>query len=306
MLCEKCGREIPDNSESCAHCTPKTEQKKKSRTNKKLALIIGAIAAALIIAVTLILVFTAQDKGISMKNYVKVNMEGFEGYGRMTFEFGDVTFGMRAAGDEAAIKFGDREDSDYFVNYHADDIPEAYRENLPKAKRLLDSIEIDYTLTSGKDSNSLKNGDVITFTVTYNQLLAEDMGLSFKDTTFQYVVEGLKPLEQFDLLSYCELKVEGFNGFGRVELACKETLTKQVGDITFYMEEGKEHIRYTAPDGYSGAIALDVLGESFNKSNGDVIKPNLNLHAKGFAPYGVEVVGLSKEYTVSGLPDNPS
>lgn len=304
MLCEKCGREIPDGNVSCANCTPQAEQKKRS-INKKTAMIVG-VAAVLIVAVALILVFTVPDNGISMKNYVKVTMEGFDGYGRMTFEFGDVTFGMRAVGDEEATKFGDREDGDYFVNYRADDLPQEYRENLPKAKRLLDSVEISHTLTSGKNGNSLKNGDVITFTVTYNQLLAEDMGLSFKDTTFEYVVEGLKPLEQFDLLSYCELKVEGFNGFGRVELACKETLTKQVGDITFYMEEGKERIRYTAPDGYSGAIALDVLGECFNKSNGDVVKPNLNIHAKGFAPYGVEVVGLSKEYTVSGLPDNPS
>lgn len=305
MLCEKCGNEIPDGSASCGCCTHPAEQTSK-KTSKKRTILICTIAAAVLIAgIVLGMIFIAPDNRISMQNYVKVTMEGYDGYGRMTFEFGDVTFGMRVAGDEEAIKFGDRDDKDYFVNYDAEDIAEAYRENLPKAKRLLSSVDITYTLPEGKKVTTLKNGDVITFTVTYNQRLAEDMGLEFKDTTFQYVVEGLKPEEEFDLLAQCQLLAEGTNGFGLVKIVCKETTTKQVGDITFHMEEGKSLIRYTAPDGYSGAITLDVLGDNYNKSNGDVIKSNLNLHARGFEAYGVLLVGLGKEYTVAGLPDFP-
>lgn len=311
MLEEKCKNEIQDGSASCENESVQAEQvvaptaAKFFSGKKKIAIIAVLVAVVLIAAAALTTVVVQEANKISMKEYVKVTMEGYEGHGRMTFEFADVTFGMRAAGDEDAQKFGDREDADYFVNYRAEDVPEALREKLPKAKRLLDSIEIDYTLPEGKDSNSLENGDVITFTVTYNEILAQDMGLTFKNTTFEYVVEGLKSIQQIDLLSYCELQVGGWEGYGRVELVCKETATIQVGDMTFYMEEGVKRIRYTSPDGNNGAILLNIIGDTYNKSNGDVIKPNLNLHSRGFEAHGVEVIGLDKEYTVSGLPANP-
>ena len=31
-------------------------------------------------------------------------MEGYDGYGQMSYDFGDVSFGLRAAGDKASIE----------------------------------------------------------------------------------------------------------------------------------------------------------------------------------------------------------
>lgn len=327
MFCENCGKQIPDGSAFCENCGARMEPAaasaapvataapaKKSATfaslmekvkaiHQKNKLIFPIVGAVVVLAVVLIIVFSILGKQVSMKNYLEITMEGYDGYGQMSYEFGDVSFGMRAAGDTDSKEFGDHDDEEYFTSYDSSDVSKDYRKKLAKAQRLVDSIEISYEMPEGKTSDSLKNGDVITFTVKCDEDLAEDLGLSIKDTTFEYVVEGLKPIAQFDVLSYFELKAEGYDGYGDVELVCNQTGSKQVGGLTFNMETGASRIRYTTQDGYEGSIYVYIQGETYNKSNGDVVAVELDLYTEDYVYYGVELIGLQKEYTVSGLKE---
>lgn len=327
MFCENCGSQIPDGSVFCENCGAKMEPaaapvapvatdapakkpvtfaslvEKVKAIHQKNKLIFPIAGAVLVVAIALIIVFSILGKQVSMKDYLNITMEGYDGYGRMVYEFGDVSFGMRAVGDKDSKEFGDHDDEEYFIAFEPSDVSKDYRKNLTKAKKLVESIEISCEMPEGKTSDALKNGDVITFTVEVNEKLAEDLGITIKDTTFEYTVEGLEPIAQFDVLSYFDLKAEGYDGYGKVELACNQTGSKQVGGITFDMEEGEERIRYSSEDGYNGSIYVYINGDTYNKSNGDTVEVTLDVYTDGFVSYGVEVIGLEKEYTVSGLKE---
>lgn len=324
MFCENCGSQIPDGSVFCENCGAKMEPaaapvvpvatdapakkpvtfaslvEKVKAIHQKNKLIFPIAGAVLVIAIALIIVFSILGKQVSMKDYLDINIEGYNGYGQVDVEFGYMSFGMRAAGDKDSKEFGDYDEDEYL---DASEVKKDYRKNWKKALRLIETIGISYEYPEGKGDGSLSNGDVIIFTVEVDEDLAEDMGITIKDTTFEYTVEGLQPIAQFDVLSYFDLKAEGYDGYGKVELACNQTGSKQVGGITFDMEEGEERIRYSSEDGYDGSIYVYINGDTYNKSNGDTVEVTLDVYTDGFVNYGVEVIGLEKEYTVSGLKE---
>lgn len=329
MFCENCGKQIPDSSVFCEECGTRVaveaapaapvaepvpvvpakkitvagliaKAKEIHQKNKLIFPIAGAVA---VVAIALIIVFSILGKQVSMKNYLEITMEGYDGYGSISYQFGDVSFGMRAAGDKDCKEFGDEDDDENFLNYDKSEVSKDYRKNLTKAQKLVSSVEISYELPEGKSNDTLKNGDEIVFTIAVNEKYAEDLGIKIKDTTFTYVVEGLQPVSQFDILSYFDLKAEGYDGYGKVELVCSQSGTKQVGNVTFEMEAGEGRIRYSHQDGYSGTIWISLEGETYNKFNGDIMKAVVELDADYFITDGVELVGLEKEYTVSGLQD---
>ena len=324
MFCENCGTQIPDGSVFCENCGAKMEvaeapvapvataapakksfsfaslMEKAKAIHQKNKLIFPIAGAVVVLAIALIIVFSILGKQVSMKDYLDITVEGYNGYGTIDADFGYMSFGMRAAGDKDAKEFGDYDEDDYLS---ASDVDKDYRKNWKKALRLSETIGINYEYPEGKSNGTLSNGDVLIFTIEVDEEMAEEMGLTIKDTTFEYTVEGLKPIAQFDVLSYFDLKAEGYDGYGNVEVVCNQTGTKQVGGITFDMEEGEERIRYSSEDGYSGSLYVYIDGDIYKKSNGDTVKVKLDVYAENFVHYGVELVGLEKEYTVSGLKE---
>lgn len=326
MFCENCGKQNPDGAAFCEHCGTRIETvvtpaapvatavpakkltfaslvEKAKAIHQKNKLIFPIAGAVLVLAIALIIVFSILGKQVSMKNYLEITMEGYDGYGQMSYDFGDVSFGLRAAGDKDCKKFGDGDDDEYFLGYDKSDVSKDYRDNLKKAQKLVDSIDISYELPEGKNSDTLANGDVITFTIEYDEDVAEDLGLTIKDATFEYTVEGLKPIAKFDVLSYFDLKAEGYDGYGSVELVCNKSGSEKVGDITFEMEAGEGRIRWTDGDGYSSSIWPYLDGEIGDVFNGDTVKAKLDISADVLVSEGVELIGLEKEYTVSGLKE---
>lgn len=330
MFCENCGKQNEDGALFCEHCGTRMEAEsapvaptpaapvavapakkitvadlieKAKAIHQKNKLIFPIAGAVVVVALALVILFSILGKQVSMKNYIEITMEGYDGYGYMSYQFGDVSFGMRAAGDKDCKEFGDEDDDDNFLNYDKSDVSKDYRNDLSKAQRLVASVEISYELPEGKTNDTLKNGDVIKFTIKVNENVAEDLGLTIQDTTFEYTVEGLKPVTQFDVLSYFDLKAEGYDGYGDVELVCNQNGSKQVGDLTFEMEMDATRIRYSHKDGYSGTIWISLEGDTYNKLNGDTMKAVVELNADYFISDGVELIGLEKEYTVSGLKD---
>ncbi len=332
MFCENCGKQIPDGSAFCENCGARVEVapapaapvetatpvaaaapakkltfaslvEKAKAIHQKNKLIFPIAGAVVVIAIALIIVFSILGKQVSMKNYLEITMEGYDGYGQMSYDFGDVSFGLRAAGDKDCKEFGDGDDDEYFLSYDKSDVSKDYRDNLKKAQKLVESIAISYELPEGKSSDKLANGDVITFTIECDEDMAEKLGLTIKDTTFEYTVEGLKPVAKFDVLSYFDLKAEGYDGYGSVKLVCNKTASEKVGDITFEMEAGEGRIRWTDGDGYSSSIWPYLDGEISDVLNGNTVKAKLDISADVLVREGVELVGLEKEYTVSGLKE---
>ncbi len=329
MFCENCGKQIPDGSAFCEECGTRIAVEaapvapaapvavaapakkltfaglveKVKAIHQKNKLIFPIAGAVVVIAIALLIVFSILGKQVSMKDYLEITMEGYDGYGQMFYDFGDVSFGLRAAGDKDCKEFGDGDDDEYFLGYEKNDIPKDYRSNLKKAQKLVASIEISYELPEGKTSDELANGDVITFTIECDEDVAEDLGLTIKDTTFEYTVEGLKPIAQFDVLSYFDLKAEGYDGYGSVELVCNQSGSKQIGDVTFEMVAGESRIRWTDGDGYSSSLWPYLDGETGDVFNGNTVKAKLDIFADVLVSEGVELVGLEKEYTVSGLKE---
>ena len=329
MFCENCGKQNPDGAAFCEHCgtrivveaapvapaapvTVAASAKKKTfasllekakAIHQKNKLIFPIAGAVVVLAIVLAIVFSILGKQVSMKDYLEITMEGYDGYGQMSYDFGDVSFGLRAAGDKDCKEFGDGDDDEYFLGYDKSDVSKDYRSNLKKAQKLVESIAISYELPEGKSSDKLANGDVITFTIECDEDVAEDLGLTIKNTTFKYTVEGLKPIAKFDVLSYFELKAEGYDGYGTVELVCNRTTSEKVGDMTFETEAGENRIRCTYEDGYSTSIWPYLDGDTNNKFNGDTVKAKLDMSADTFVYEGVELTGLEKECTVSGLKE---
>ena len=331
MFCENCGKQIPDDAVFCEECGTRVAVEaapvvpvetaapvaaapvkkitvtdlveKAKEIHQKNKLIFPIAGAVVVIAIALIIVFSILGKQVSMKDYMEITMEGYDGYGYMSYDFGDVSFGLRAAGDKDCKEFGDGDDDEYFLGYSKNDIPKDYRDNLKKAQKLVESIAISYELPEGKTSNTLANGDVITFTIECDEDVAEDLGLTIKDATFEYTVEGLKPIAKFDVLSYFDLKAEGYDGYGKIELVCNKTASEKVGDVTFEMEAGEGRIRWTDGDGYSSSIWPYLDGEIGDVFNGSTVKGKLDMAADMLVNEGVELVGLEKEYTVSGLKE---
>ncbi len=332
MFCENCGKQIPDGSAFCEECgtriaveaapvapvetaapvataapakklTFASLVEKAKAIHQKNKLIFPIAGAVVVIAIALIIVFSILGKQVSMKNYLEITMEGYDGYGQMSYDFGDVSFGLRAAGDKDCKEFGDGDDDEYFLGYDKSDVSKDYRDNFKKAQKLVASIKISYELPEGKSSDKLANGDVITFTIECDEDVAEDLGLTIKDTTFEYTVEGLKPVAKFDVMSYFDLKAEGYDGYGEVELVCNKTASEKVGDMTFELEAGANRIYCTDGDGYNSSLWVYLDGDAAGKFNGDTVKGKLDTSADIFVRDGVELVGLEKEYTVSGLKE---
>lgn len=327
MFCENCGSQIPDGSVFCENCGAKMEPEaapvapaatdapakkpvtfaslveKVKAIHQKNKLIFPIAGAVLVVAIALIIVFSILGKQVSMNDYMSITMEGYDGYGQVNAEFGYMSFGMRAAGDKDSKEYGDHDEEEWFAALSSSEVSKDFRKNLKKAQTLVDSIAISYEYPEGESDGTLSNGDVIKFTIEYDEDAAEDLGLTIKDATFEYTVEGLQPIAQFDVLSYFDLKAEGYDGYGKVELVCNQSGTKQVGNITFTMESGANYIDYTTNEGYTGSIYVYINGDTYNKSNGDVISVELDISTDNYVYYGVELTGLKKDYTVSGLKE---
>ena len=268
--------------------------------NKLIFPIAGAVVA---VVIALIILFSILGKQVSMKNYMNITVEGYDGYGTMSYDFGDVTFGLRACGDKDSKEYKERKDNEHFLSYDREDVSKDYRKKLEDAQDLVESIEITCEMPEGKSSGKLSNGDVVKFTIKVDEELAKELGLTIKNTSFEYTIEGLKPLAQFDVFSYFDLKGEGYDGYGKIKLECNQSGSKTVGDLTFEMEAGSTYVRYTDKDGYNGSVYVYLEGDTYNKSNGDKVMAKIDVYKEGFVSYGVGLTAFEKEYTVEGLKE---
>lgn len=331
MFCEKCGKQLPDGSAFCDGCGAKLTQEaapaapvaapaapakapffatllaKAKAIHQKNKLIFPIAGAVVVVAVALLIVFSILGKQVSMKDYMDVLAEGYDGYGYVTFDFGHTSFGMRAVGDKDVKGYDeDLEEDGDFRYMDKSDVSKDYRDNFKDAQKLVESIEYELTYPEDKSNGRLSNGDVIKVKIKCKESLAEDLGLTLKDLEFEYKVDGLKAVTDFDILSYFDLVGEGYDGYGRIQMKCNTTGTKQVGSLIFDMEKGQNYISFHYEDEeWKSSIYPYITSDTYNKSNGDKVEVKVDYAEDYFiARSGVKLVNLTKEYTVSDLKES--
>ena len=337
MFCENCGKQIPDGSAFCDGCGAKLTQEaapvasaqatapaaapvaapaaqakapffatllaKAKAIHQKNKLIFPIAGAVAVVAIALVIVFSILGRQVSMKDYMDVLAEGYDGYGYVSFDFGHTSFGMRAVGDKDVKGYdAELEKEDDFRYMEKGDVSKEYRDNFRDAQKLVDSIEYEVIYPEDKSNGRLSNGDVIKVKITCKESYAEDLGLTLQDLTFEYTVEGLKAVTELDILSYFDLVGEGYDGYGKVQLKCNYSGTKQVGNLILDMTEGNEYISYHyEEEKWTSSIYPYITTDRYNKSNGDTVEVQVDYAENYFIESGVKLVNLTKEYTVSDL-----
>jgi len=330
MFCENCGKQIEDGSTFCEHCGAKCESAPASAPeaatpaapkappafllklkatvaaiNKKGKWILPVCGAALVAIIVAIILLVGAGNTVSMRDYLKIEVTGYEGYAEFNCRLDESSLLARALGCKDCKGYGD-------FDKLSDEVKESYytkSQNNPNAYTFYSSLDYEYELPEGKDERDLQNGDVITITLTCNEDAAKQMGITLKCGTFQYTVSGLKAAESFDLLQYFDVVYEGTDGYAYAEVRCNTTDSIKVGNITFELEEDLDYftVRYEDEDDYSWSDTFWPYIDSNNNgelSNGDVITLALNIYnPENFAQYGVALSATEKEVTVAGLTE---
>lgn len=339
MFCEKCGKQIPDGSAFCDGCGAKLIQEatpvaapapeaapaaapaapakasflatlleKVKAIHQKNKLIFPIAGAVVVVAIALVILFSVLGRQVSVKDYMNAVTDGYDGYGSVAFDFGYTSLGMRAVGDKDVEGYEvELEEDDDFRYMEKGDVSKQYRDKFNDAQKLMQSIDYELTYPEGKSNGNLSNGDVIKVKITCKKSYAEDLGLTLNDLSYDYVVEGLKSVEEVDVLSYFDLVGDGYDGYGNVALKCNYSGTKQVNGLIFEMSEGESFIAYRYEDGgWSGSLYPYITSDTYNKSNGDKVEVSLDYSEDYFMQQGVKLVNRNKEYTVSDLKESQS
>ena len=325
MFCENCGKQIEDNAVFCEHCgakqgsapvaadipaapAPKAATPFFSILKAKLAAIhqkgkwilpaCGAGLVAIIAAIILIVNIVSQ---VPMKNYVKVETSGYEGYSNFNCDLDRDTLFLRVLGMEDCKEYGDSE--------YLDVSPEEYLEKIGGISdrkaflRLVESIDIEFEFPEGKTEYTLVNGDEIKITLICDEDAAKSLGVALKGGSFTHKVSGLETVETFDILQYFDVTYEGATNYARARLTCTKTESVTKGGITFFFEEGESYFEYVRND-YRSTSYPDLNAENNgNLKNGDTVTITLPYENTEFADEGLVIQAVEKSITVEGLQE---
>lgn len=131
---------------------------------------------------------------------------------------------------------------------------------------------LDVTLDK---TENIANGDVLTATVTYDEVYAERVGIRFQNTTFTLTVEGLEEAEIIDPFEGVFLNTEGVAPVGTVTIEGGNT------DLFYYYIDGDQ--RYF--------------------KNGDVVTLAVTYNEEDIKAAGGVVLNDRADFEISGLPE---
>lgn len=142
------------------------------------------------------------SKNISIKDFVQVKAEGADGYGTISSSVKKDDLAKEIYGEEVKkVSLSDFKDASSAAEAYQE-----YQEKLAeynKIKSALDNISIGLDKKS-----SLKNGDVVKVEIKYPESLEDELGVSLKDTEFEYKVSGLKKVQTIDAFAEDTMKLE--------------------------------------------------------------------------------------------------
>lgn len=225
------------------------------RVPKKVYGIVIAAAAVLIAAVC---AFNA-PKPVDLDSVYVVEFDGSNGMGNATAYVDPYSL--------AALLASDTDDSmDIYSMEDMNDLADAFQTGVSYYS-LMNSFE----MTLDKDSD-LTNGDTVTATITYNEELAKEMNMKFKNTTKTFTVSGLKELETID--AFEDLEIEYYGASPELEI---KSIHGKYNDL---------YLTYTA-------------NKTEGIANGDVITITCDTDAGILADQGYALADDATEITVA-------
>lgn len=201
MYCPNCGSRIIQDSRFCPECgtsptglTPQKLQETRKRNNLAVLIYLAVVAVSLL---TLILASIFKPT-IRLNNYVKVEFQGFDGYGTATVSIDREKFA--ADYGKTLTKLYDMQE-----------------ENAPMAVDMFCNSYVDCYLDNAE---KLSNGNTVTCQWNcQDQALLQRFGYKLKYKSLSFTVENLQAPTTFDPFANITVKFEGMapNGTARIE-----------------------------------------------------------------------------------------
>lgn len=145
------------------------------------------------------------------------------------------------------------------------------------ALRFAETFDFSY---DGKDEEDsyFSNGDIVTINVTYDEKMANALGVNFVDSSFQYTIDGLEDKLESSPFDGLNVKFSGVAPYGSVQLDKSNCIQYVIDNVTFHCDN------YDLSNGDKVVVYADFNPEIAER-NGYVFTENVKKYT---------VVGLSK------------
>ena len=257
----------------------------KKPLDKKVIAIIGAAAAVLIVIIIVIVIIANATPKLRLADYIKVEYNGYNGYGTINAEF----------------------DSDKFRNDWEGKLK--YTGNSGEIGAVLDNYSnptdlvlynVKYTYSFDK-SSELKNGDKIKLKWNLGsdkEYIQKFVKIELDDSETEYTVSELQEIGSFDPFDGFSVKYTGYNGNGKPDYTAKYSLSYNFDKVEGLKNGDTIHVTVSAPYGDDLAkYCANNIG-SVPSTTGKDFKVEGLKDMEGFDPFeGIEVVfeGVSPE-----------
>ncbi len=150
------------------------------------------------------------------------------------------------------------------------------RKDKTAALRFAETFKFTYDGQNDEDSY-FSNGDVVTINVTYDESMANSLGLSFVDSSFQYTIDGLEDKLEASPFDGLTVKFSGVAPYGSVQLDKSNCIQYVIDNVTFHCD-------------------------NYDLSNGDKVVVYAEFNSEIAERNGYVFTEDVKKYTVVGLP----
>ncbi|MCD8328204.1 MAG: zinc ribbon domain-containing protein [Ruminococcus sp.] len=270
LKCKNCGEEITKNTRICPYCDTEINPKKpkKRRAMKIFVVLIWIILILAIIASALWAIYTFAFRSYDCEELLSVNFDGSNksAIGYVTLNEDNSLFTATETGKDNTPLLSDvyNMDTDKASELQTLLIDSIYIADDPRDETYKTEVNGKiYTGTSLSKRENIKNGDVITVTVSYDKWGLFFKGIRLENTEFDIKVSGLttsSTIDPFEGLNYIFTGVEGYGEVTLDTSGCSSLVANNfeysVSPST-YLSEGDE-ITVTAT--YTGKTYDDESG----------------------------------------------
>ena len=325
--CQACGNALGDNETFCGACgapndlpaggngavpsaVPQPKQGGGAAAalagKKNLIIIAGAVLVVVIVAIVIIHNLTKYQT-IDAKDLVRVEFKGMDGKGTAVAMLNTDHEEYDKESGESEVKKG----SDFLVTSDDEDYKDRLLDAYSKADSKKEAKDMQEVIMDTKkdgelrnisfdlsDEDKLSNGDTVTVTVDFDEDEFKKAGIKLENTEFDVEVEGLNEVKTIDVFDYCEVKFDGFDGFGSYSVETKADIPDELKD---YISFGRADYNDNLKNGDKVKVEAYVYG-NYSDDDGDVYY--IKTKEDNYYDYGYKSgENLTKEYDVSGLKE---
>ena len=162
------------------------------------------------------------------------------------------------------------------------------------ALRFAETFKFSYDGQNEEDSY-FNNGDVVTINVTYDEKMANSLGLNFVDSSFQYTVDGLEDKLETSPFEGLNVKFSGVAPYGTVQLDKSNCIQYVIDNVTFYCDN------YDLSNGDKVVVRAEFNSEIAER-NGYVFTEDVKKYTVvGLSKYVKSMTGVSYDATTAKM-----